>query len=278
MPTHDDAIEIPVDDQRIAGTLVAPATAIPGVLFVHGWGGSQEQYLARAREIAALGCVCLTFDLRGHARSEGENERVTREDNLRDVIAAYDVLAGQRAVDKSAIAVVGSSYGGYLAAILSALRPVKWLALRVPALYKDEDWAVPKRQLNKEELAAYRRRPVKAEENRALRACAAFAGDVLLVESEHDDIIPHPTIASYRTAFDKAHSLTYRVIEGADHGLSDPLWQQAYTSILVNWMREMVLGAREGGGTPEVHARLAGSRPELVEPGEDVLDENLRPV
>ena len=63
------------------------------MLFVHGWGGSQEQYLARAREIAALGCICLTFDLRGHARTEPQHETVTREDNLRDVLAAYDVLA-----------------------------------------------------------------------------------------------------------------------------------------------------------------------------------------
>ena len=38
-----------------SGTLVTPATVVPGVLFLHGWGGSQEQYLARAREIAALG-------------------------------------------------------------------------------------------------------------------------------------------------------------------------------------------------------------------------------
>ena len=68
MPTRDEAIEIAVDDQRVAGTLVTPATVIPGVLFVHGWGANQEQYLARARQIAALGCVCLTFDLRGHAR------------------------------------------------------------------------------------------------------------------------------------------------------------------------------------------------------------------
>ena len=66
MTTRDDLIEIPVgDDQHIAGTLVTPGTMSPGVLFVHGWGGNQEQYLARAREIAALGCVCLTFDLRG---------------------------------------------------------------------------------------------------------------------------------------------------------------------------------------------------------------------
>ena len=53
MPTRDKAIDIAVGEQRIQGTLLAPATVIPGLLFVHGWGGSQEQYLARAREITA---------------------------------------------------------------------------------------------------------------------------------------------------------------------------------------------------------------------------------
>ena len=214
--------EIGVDGQRIAGTLVVPATLIPGVLFVHGWGGSQEHYLARAREIAALGCICLTFDLRGHARTEPQHETVSREDNLRDLVAAYDVLARHPAVDADAIAVVGSSYGGYLATILSSARPVRWLGLRVPALYKDEDWDLPKRRLDREELAAYRRRPVDAADNRALGACAAFRGDVLIVESEHDDVVPHQVIANYLAAFAQAHSLTYRVIEGADHGLSEP--------------------------------------------------------
>ncbi len=81
---------------------------------MHGWGGSQEKYLARARQIAALGCVCLTFDLRGHAETEPQHETVTREDNLRDLLAAYDVLAGHPLVDKNAIAVAvlhGSGVG-----------------------------------------------------------------------------------------------------------------------------------------------------------------------
>jgi pimeloyl-ACP methyl ester carboxylesterase len=130
---------------------------------------------------------------------------------------------------------------------------VRWLALRVPALYKDEDWALPKEELKKYGLKAFRRGPVRPDENRALAACAAFKGDVLIVESEHDDIIPHPVIANYMAAFQKAHSVTYRVIEGADHGLSDQHWQQAYTSLLVNWATEMVLGAREGGAAPETH-------------------------
>jgi dienelactone hydrolase len=60
--------------------------------------------------------VCLTFDLRGHTGGTGiPLSRVTREDNLRDLLAAYDRLLAHPALDTSAIAVVGTSYGGYLA-------------------------------------------------------------------------------------------------------------------------------------------------------------------
>jgi pimeloyl-ACP methyl ester carboxylesterase len=245
MPTREHKFDLAVDDgQHIAGTLVSPATTLPGVLFVHGWGGSQSQYLARAREIAALGCVGLTFDLRGHARTDAQQETVSRKDNLEDVLAAYDELVNHPLVDATAMAVVGSSYGGYLAAILASLRPVRWLALRVPALYKDAGWEVAKKQLHKDpDLPAYRRRPVRPQDNRALKACAAFKGDVLIVESEHDDIVPHATIENYREASKSARSLTYRVIEKADHGLSDEASQRAYTSVLVNWLTEMMFPA-----------------------------------
>jgi uncharacterized protein len=247
MTTRDERIDIAVDSAQLAGTLIAPATQIPGVLFVHGWGGSQEQYLARAREIAALGCVCLTFDLRGHALTEGQQETVTRETNLRDVQAAYDFLARQPGVDPDAIAVVGSSYGGYMAAILTSLRKVRWLALRVPALYMDADWNRPKHELHKgEALQVYRRTVVSPEDNRVLRACAEFKGDVLIVESECDHVVPHTVITSYVEACAQARSLTYRVLEGADHGLSEDASQRAYTLMLVNWMSEMVFGARSG--------------------------------
>src|SRR5689334_7936173 len=126
MIRHDEALDIAVNGQHILGTLLVPncPKAAPGLLFLHGWGGSQEQYLARARQIAAVGCVCLTFDLRGHARHEHLRETVSREDNLRDVVAAYNVLVAHDCVAPDAIAVVGSSYGGYLGAILTSLRPV----------------------------------------------------------------------------------------------------------------------------------------------------------
>ncbi|SDV50771.1 alpha/beta hydrolase family protein [Chitinasiproducens palmae] len=247
MTVDRQQIHIPVDRGYLDGTVVTPHTTIPGVLFVHGWGGDQKQYMERARQAAALGCICLTFDLTGHARTKEEQDTVTRETNLRDVLAAYDALSGHPLVDPRSMAVVGSSYGGYLAAILTSLRPVRWLGLRVPALYLDEGWNIPKRTLHrKHDLAAYRRRIVAVGENRALRAAADFRGDVLLVESEHDATVPHAVLASYLRAFLDAHSLTYRVIDGADHGLSDDGSQRAYASLLANWLAEMIGGRRAG--------------------------------
>ena len=241
MSTRDEALQIAVGDHQIAGTLIVPDTRMPGVLFLHGWGGNQAQYAHRAREIAALGCACLTVDLRGHADTRSQQATVTREDNLQDALAAYDQLAGEAAVDDRQIAVVGSSYGGYLAALLSTLRPVKWLTLRAPALYKDADWSAPKLALRQlQGLEAYRRLALEVRDNRALGAAGAYRGDVLIVESGRDSIIPPEVIQNYRNAFKQARSLTYRVIDGADHGLTDTTCRQAYTTVLVNWITEMI--------------------------------------
>ena len=246
MFTRDETFEIEVDDAHcIAATLIVPDTRMPGVLFLHGWGGNQSQYAYRAREIAALGCACLTVDMRGHAKTAVQQATVTREDNLTDALAAYDRLVREAAVDDDQVAVIGSSYGGYLATILTTLRPVKWLGLRAPALYKDTDWTSPKLALRQlQGLEAYRRMMLEAQDNRALRAATAYRGDVLIVESGHDTIIPHEVIDNSRNAFAAARSLTYRVIDGADHGLTDPACRQAYTSLLVNWITEMVAGKR----------------------------------
>ncbi|MCO4317997.1 alpha/beta fold hydrolase [Phyllobacterium sp. 21LDTY02-6] len=241
---HSSKIDIDVDAQRISGTFAFPDTGMPGVLFLHGWAGSQERDLRRAKDIAALGSVCLTFDMRGHAATLSQQRYVTRGDNLNDALAAYDRLAAHPDIDPDAIAVIGSSYGGYLATILTSLRPVRWLALRVPALYRDADWDVPKYALDKADLAEYRSTIVMPADNNALSVSRRFKGDVLIVSSEHDEIVPHAAIASYRAAFINARSLTARIISGADHALSQPEGQRAYDSLLLEWFREMILGAR----------------------------------
>jgi pimeloyl-ACP methyl ester carboxylesterase len=257
----DESVDIAVDGQHIEGTLLVPQAqreSLPGVLFVHGWGGNRDQYLSRARIVAGLGCVCLTFDLRGHERTQSQHETVTREDGLHDVLAAYDIVARCAAVNTTKIALVGSSYGAYIGAIATALRPVRWLALRAPALYKDAHWDWPKRRLHQDpDFADYRRRAHRTADNRALDACARYRGDVLVVESEHDTVVPHPAVANYVAAFANAHSLTYRLIEGADHGLSGEPWKQAYTELLITWLKEMT--ASDRGALPEQPQAVAAA-------------------
>lgn len=246
MVTQALKLDLAVGAQSVAGTLLSPPAKLPGILFVHGWGASQQRDLDQARELAGLGCICLTFDLRGHARDSAQQKLVTREDNLRDLLTAYDLLAAHQHVDPQMMAVVGSSYGGYLAAILTLLRPVKWLSLRVPALYEDSNWGVPKAALERAALTHYRHLALAPNDNLALHACTRFEGDVLLVESEHDDFVPAQTIRNYRRAFEHVHSMTYRVIDGADHALTSEGARAAYASVLIGWASEMIIGVRKG--------------------------------
>lgn len=246
MDTALDDIRLAVDGERLAGTVLTPARRLPGVLFVHGWGGSRLHDLVRAREVAGLGCVCLTFDLRGHEHTVAQRETVTREQNLRDLLAAYDWLAARPDVDPEAIAVVGLSYGGYLAALMTAMRPVRWLALRSPAIYPDEGWSLPKRALHSEfDIMAYRARVLRPQDNRALAACERYRGEALVVAAENDVIVPRAVTDSYVAAFRHVRSLTVRTLMGADHALSEKPAQKAYTRLLVRWLTEMVMGARQ---------------------------------
>lgn len=183
--------------------------------------------------------------MRGHVATKDQRDKITREDNLRDVIAAYDVLASRPDVDAAVMGIVGSSYGGYLASIATTQRPISYLALRAPAIYRDPDWNHPKLKLHEDpEPLLYRRRVVDWDDNRALRACAAFRGDVLIVESEYDAIVPHPVTESYAAACTQVRSLTSRVIANADHGLSEERWRHEYTSLLMSWITVMMINSK----------------------------------
>ena len=202
----------------------------PAVLFVHGWKSSEKNYASRAEAVNELGYTCLTFNLRGHGSSDGERERLTISDHLRDVVAAYDFLAGQEQVDRNRMHIVGTSYGGYLSASMLSQRRLESLVLRAPAMYPDGAF-----NLTRQERKAVRLEP---KYDRVLAPAVGFRGGVLLVESEHDAIIPHSVIEKYMDAARASGTATLRVIEGAGHTLSEGIWDNQFVRFLTDWFRE----------------------------------------
>ncbi|WP_206861192.1 alpha/beta hydrolase family protein [Lysobacter changpingensis] len=251
-----ESLRLPVADDHFCATFATPLPALPAVIFVHGWNGTQEFDLGHLRDAVAVGCAVLTVDLRGHDRDDPRHDHVSREDNLRDLLAAYDWLVARDDVDERAIAVVGFSYGAYLATLLTERRRVQWLALRSPALYPDEGWDVSKHALEERvELAEYRRHVQAPGGNRALTALAEFRGDVLLVCSQDDQVLPAAVAESFRGALVRASSITTRTISGADHELSHPDAKRAWADLLQDWLAAMIGGARRQAVVSALEAR-----------------------
>jgi len=232
------SIKFKIEKQTIRGTLISPkhiAKKNPGVLFIHGWSSDQAGYISRAKAISKHGAICLTFDLRGHGNSDGVFKQLSRQNHFDDVLAAYDFLVSQKNVDKQQIGVVGASYGGYLASILASKRPIKWLVLRAPALYKDELFNRPTATLIRNDVRVYRSTNIQPNENIALKSLIKFKGEILIVKSENDEEIPKQTIENYFRAINPTVTVTHKIIKGADHSLSKSKWKQKFIKILSEW-------------------------------------------
>jgi len=195
----------------------------PALLFVHGRGSSQVGYLPRADALTKhLGVTCLTFDLTGHGGSPTLAD-VTARDHLDDCEAAFDALAHHPGVDARRIGVCGASYGGYLSVLLSGRRDIARLLLRAPALYHDAaiDTPIDRRGTSSSDAVA----------TQLFAGLARSRADVLIVESEYDEVISRSIIEAYLHGCPRAH---HRILRGARHGLSEPD-EATFATILTDW-------------------------------------------
>lgn len=227
-----------VHHQKLVQTLLLPEKLQqrnPAILFIHGWRSSQQGVLGYAEALAQKGRICMTFDLRGHGSSQGNINLLTRQDFLDDVLTAYDSLLTAVEVDPDAISVVGSSFGGYLAALLTTRRNVKYVALRAPADYPNEGFEQPQVLFSDAKSSVWRMQEHQPHESLALNALHTFSGEVLIVESGKDDQIPHQTIANYINALRDKERLTSVVMKEAGHRLQDHQLRAEYQHILLHW-------------------------------------------
>jgi dienelactone hydrolase len=99
---------------RIKAFVFAPSGSArkPGVLFLHGTGGTRREQLGPARQLARRGAVTLTI-------TQPKGASVRQE--VVDARRALDLLAHRSDVDVNRLGVVGYSHGGQTAAVLAGV-------------------------------------------------------------------------------------------------------------------------------------------------------------
>ena len=117
-------------DVTLDTTVFAPKDAgpHPALLLAHGFGGSKEDLVERARDYAADGYVVMTYTARGFGESGGFIHLNDPDFEIADARALIDVIAARPDVVLDAdgdprVGVAGGSYGGALALMTAATDP-----------------------------------------------------------------------------------------------------------------------------------------------------------
>ena len=107
--TMDDGVTLAATLHTPGGA--APAAGWPGVVVLHGLGGTRRSVASIADAFAAAGYAVLAYDARGHGESGGSVELAAAREvaDLRTVRAAF---AARADVSDTAIGAWGISYGG----------------------------------------------------------------------------------------------------------------------------------------------------------------------
>lgn len=119
MRWHTESVDFSSEDGMLHGELLLPKGEgpFPGTVLCHGMGTDHRAMRPSAQRLVRRGIATLTFDFRGHGRSDG----VVDENAPRDVIAALKFLRRHPKINPKRIALVGHSFGA-LAVILAAAK------------------------------------------------------------------------------------------------------------------------------------------------------------
>ena len=105
----DDGVTLAATLHTPAGA--APAGGWPGVVVLHGLGGTRRSVASIADTFAAAGYAALAYDARGHGASGGNVELASARE-VADLRAVRTAFAARADVSNTAIGAWGISYGG----------------------------------------------------------------------------------------------------------------------------------------------------------------------
>ncbi len=237
-----EKVEFVNRELTLRGDLFAPSneTKEHAVLFLHGWTGRPNN--AAAELVAQQGYTAMTFSFEGHNNSDGSINTITRKSALSNAVSAYDYLREKVGPDTK-IVVVGSSFGSYIAMLLTTVRNCSDVSLRAPANYIDEGMNEPQILQTAEEnpaVAEWRLKKLGAEATESLRAIHDFTGNIQIIEAGDDELIPHRAVKNFVDAYQNPEKVDYHLMQGWPHSLStDKKRNKEFQELLISWLKEL---------------------------------------
>lgn len=231
-------VEFKVDNDTLRGSLFIPPGkgSFPGVVFFHGRGSSRKRYLEIARRLSEKGQITLAFDFRGCGKSDGIFEKQTQRMGIDDARAGLKYLLDQN-VDNKRIGIVGTSFGGFVSAILMKDygQSIKSLLLRAPAIYPDE--LLDTHVSSIEDFDSIKKE--KWLDSIAYDGIADFKGNLFIIQSEKDKVVKSWVVENYFNRAINAQNKELFVQIGAEHSLLDDkkLLEQFY-KLIYDWFLE----------------------------------------
>lgn len=189
--------------------------------------------------VANTGTSALVFDYSGHGESPFDLHGVTPAQNFLEVITVFDWL--KKKYPNKSINIMGTSYGGFLAVQLTKYREFKKMVLRVPAIYKPEDFYSPwSIRLDHEEsyrksMEKYRTNKTELQKHPLLARASKYKGKTFVVVHENDELVPKETTDTYIEVFNAQSYLA----KGFPHNfkLDAPEGDRlAYKKAIADWL------------------------------------------
>jgi len=230
-------ISIPCTGYEIAADWHEGVTDQKIILTFVGFGSSKKSnFDFMAKLVDMTGISALVVDFSGHGESPFDVDETVPAQHLLEAIRAYDWIKAN--YPESLICVMGTSYGGFMAAYLTRFRSVEKIILRTPAIYEPSSFYTEHRLIDKILVREYRKNTRALKKHPIFLQPPVSDASTLLVVHGEDKSVPTETTDIYTSAFD---AQVYTA-EGFAHAFRDPANPQdgvpAYYDTLVSWLNQ----------------------------------------
>lgn len=229
-------LSIPCTGYSLAADFYETPQAKEVMLVLVGFASSKARNADFTQGIASKANVnALVIDYSGHGESPFEIESTRPAQHLLEATIALDWVA--ESYPDFGITVLGTSYGGFLAAYLTRYRSFSNLILRTPAIYHPSDLFSPHADIDKLAVRNYRKDANALAKHPLFLQNPVFQGQTLIVVHEKDESVSIETTNIYRQIF----SGDEYVAQGFKHSYRDPENPQDkrvdYQNAVADWLK-----------------------------------------